>query len=76
MAKISQARKALKEAKGYRAVHSTASGDFAKAPGESDRPAVDSGVNVASIDAAFASEPAPEPDKPAKAARRRAAGDQ
>lgn len=60
MAKISQARKALKATKGYRKVGSTALGDFAKAPGESDRPAIDSGVNVDSIDAAFAPDLEPE----------------
>lgn len=64
MAKISQARKALKAQKGYRKVSSTAAGDFAKYPGESDRPAIDSGVDVASIDAAFA--PPADDSKPAE----------
>jgi hypothetical protein len=74
MAKISQARKALKQTKDYRGAHSTATGDFAKYPGESDRPAADSGVDLASIDAAFAppakDEPAEAP-KPARATRKR-----
>lgn len=71
MAKISQARKALKAQKGYRKVSSTARGDFAKYPGESDRPAIDSGVDVESIDAAFAPSAVEqlEPVKPVKATK-------
>lgn len=68
MAKVSQARKAHGDKKPGPADY--ARGDAAKAPGESERPAVDSGVDVASIDAAFA-QPAPvDAERPARPAKK------